>query len=99
MERAAEAIFLQSRLKDLEKGLQNAVQRCAQEIEQTLAENIFKKFDHLGQLAADKASSTVAKWGAPVNRENRAAGGYYWATYKGWLTRSLWMLSQNTEIT
>lgn len=25
---------------------------------------------------------TVHHWGAPVDRSNRAAGGYYWATYK-----------------
>lgn len=88
-ERATEARFLVSRIKDLEKDFQKAVQDCVQEIEQSLTENIFKKFDHLGQLAADKAPTTVVRWGAPVNRENRAAGGYYWATYKGWLTRPL----------
>lgn len=32
--------------------------------------------------AEDKASDTATGWGAKVNRDNRAAGGYYWSTYK-----------------
>ena len=32
--------------------------------------------------AANEANKTALQWGAPVNRDNRAAGGYFWATYK-----------------
>lgn len=34
------------------------------------------------KTAADEANKTVARWGRPVDRYNRAAGGYYYATYK-----------------
>ena len=32
--------------------------------------------------ATASAPTTCSKWGAPVNRENRAEGGFFWATYK-----------------
>ena len=32
--------------------------------------------------ATNEAGTTAAKWGSPVNRENRAAGGLCWSTYK-----------------
>lgn len=32
--------------------------------------------------AAQMASTTAQHWGSKVNREDRAAGGYCWSTYK-----------------
>ena len=32
--------------------------------------------------ATEGAIATAFQWGTPVNRENRAAGGLHWATYK-----------------
>ena len=32
--------------------------------------------------ATNDSIETALKWGAPVNRENRAAGGLHWSTYK-----------------
>ncbi|EAW12439.1 uncharacterized protein ACLA_064100 [Aspergillus clavatus NRRL 1] len=32
--------------------------------------------------AAVEANKTVLRWGAPVNRNDRTSGGYFWATYK-----------------
>lgn len=32
--------------------------------------------------AAGQASQIAHRWGSPVNRENRAEGGYCWSTYK-----------------
>lgn len=32
--------------------------------------------------ASNIAVETALQWGAPVNRENRAAGGLHWSTYK-----------------
>jgi hypothetical protein len=40
------------------------------------------------QAAAAKAPSTSQSWGAPVNRDDRAAGGYFWATYKALMRRN-----------
>ena len=52
-------------------------------MKQALAENIFENYGHLIQLAVNEATNTAIKWGAPVNREDRKLGGFYWATYKG----------------
>jgi hypothetical protein len=81
-ERAIEGRFLQAKLAELEKGLEKAVQGCLEEMKETLSENIYEKFDKVIEAAVDEANVTAAKWGAPVNRENRNAGGYFWSTYK-----------------
>jgi hypothetical protein len=81
-QRAAEGRFLQAKLAELEKGLEKAVQGCLEEMKETLSENIYEKFEQVIKAAVDEANATVAKWGAPVNRQNRAAGGLFWATYK-----------------
>lgn len=47
-----------------------------------LAENIFEHYEQYIDLAITEAEQTVSKWHAPVNRENRPLGGFYWATYK-----------------
>ena len=79
---AAEGRFLQTKLRELEKGLESAVQACLHEMKESLSENIYDKFDQVIATAIAEANATTSKWGAPVNRENRAAGGLYWATYK-----------------
>jgi hypothetical protein len=79
---AAEAKYLQLKLDELEKGLESAVQACLHKIKESLSENIYDKFDQIITAAVNEANATAAKWGAPVNRENRAAKGLPWLTYK-----------------
>lgn len=79
---ATEARFLQSKLSELEKGLRIAVQACLHEMKESLSDNIYDNFEQVITAAINEANSTASKWGAPVNRENRAAGGLFWATYK-----------------
>jgi hypothetical protein len=79
---AAEARFLQSKLAELENGLEKEVQNCLEEMKDSLSENIYDKFDQVITAAINEANDTASKWGAPVNRENRAQGGLFWATYK-----------------
>jgi hypothetical protein len=81
-QRAADGRFLQVKLTELEKGLEKAVQSCLEEVKETLSENIYEKFEQVVKAAVDEANDTATKWGAPINRENRAAGGYHWSTYK-----------------
>lgn len=45
-------------------------------------ENIFDHFSIAVQQAASEAPNTAQRWGMKVNRDDRAAGGLYWATYK-----------------
>lgn len=71
----------------LEKSLQISVQACLTELNQTLAEHIFENFDEVVNLAKQHAPGTCSKWHGPVNRDDRSAGGYYWATYKAIMRR------------
>jgi hypothetical protein len=79
---AAEARYLQVKLAELEKGLERAVQACLNEMKESLSENIYDKFDQVIAAAVNESNGTAARWGAPVNRQNRAEGGLYWSTYK-----------------
>jgi hypothetical protein len=81
-EMAAESIFLKSKLIQLERDLQQTIQTCIEEIRESLAENIYNNFKTAVGAAVDEANKTAARWGAPVNRGNTAAGGFYWSTYK-----------------
>jgi hypothetical protein len=81
-EMAAESRFLRSKLIQLEGDLRKTVQTCIEEMKESLAENIYDNFKTAVGAAADEANNTATRWGAPVNRENTAAGGLYWSTYK-----------------
>jgi hypothetical protein len=82
-QKAAEARWLEKKLSELEHNLDKSVTDSISEIKAVLEENIFERFGEVIQLAVDQAPVTVGKWGAPVNRANRAEGGLYWSTYKG----------------
>ena len=43
---------------------------------------MFDQFAAAVQQATSEACNTANRWGAPVNRDDRASGGLYWATYK-----------------
>ena len=43
---------------------------------------MFDQFSAAVQQATSEACNTANRWGAPVNRDDRASGGLYWATYK-----------------
>ncbi|KAM3081672.1 hypothetical protein ACMFMG_005123 [Clarireedia jacksonii] len=82
-QKATEARWLEKKLSELENSLDGTVADSIAEIKEVLEENIFERFGEVIQLAVDQAPDTVDKWGAPVNRANRAEGGLYWSTYKG----------------
>lgn len=56
------------------------------EMKDALTENIFEKFSEVIPLAVDQAPGIVTKWGSPVNKIDRAAGGLHFQTYKGKLS-------------
>jgi len=47
--------------------------------------------------AIKEATDTACKWGAPVNRDNRAAGGVHFSTYKVSAFRALIRLSESAK--
>jgi hypothetical protein len=67
----SEALFLKSRLANLEKALEKLVEDILKEMQQTLSENIFENFDHAIQQAVDEATTTATRWG------DRKSGGFY----------------------
>ncbi|KAL9124079.1 MAG: hypothetical protein Q9217_006557 [Psora testacea] len=81
-QKAREAGYLQKELDGLETGLENAVKTTCRELNDEFGDSIFDKYETAVQNAVRDSIETTLKWGAPVNRGDRAAGGLYWATYK-----------------
>ncbi|MCJ1284331.1 hypothetical protein MMC26_003662 [Xylographa opegraphella] len=80
--RAKEAKFLQKSLENLESGLEKIISTVVNDLKEELADNIFDKYETAVPHALVKATRTCTDWGRPVNREDRAAGGYFWSSYK-----------------
>ncbi|CAF9943183.1 MAG: hypothetical protein ALECFALPRED_010769, partial [Alectoria fallacina] len=81
-QRAREARYLQKGLKSLESGLETAVKTACKELSDEFADNIYDKYETAVSNATNDSIATALKWGQPVNREDRAAGGLHWSTYK-----------------
>lgn len=76
-----------SSVNAFEKVLKIAVQNVNQSFESQVEEAIFAKLAEAVTAAADKAPEIVRRWGAPVNRNNRSAGGLAFPTYKAYILR------------
>ncbi|KAI9881074.1 MAG: hypothetical protein M1830_008232 [Pleopsidium flavum] len=87
-QKAKEARILQGSLKKLDSGLENVVETACKELKEEFGDNISDKFETATTNATNEASGTASKWGAPVNRDDRPAGGYHWSTYKAICRRS-----------
>ncbi|KAL8835488.1 MAG: hypothetical protein Q9170_003290 [Blastenia crenularia] len=81
-QKAREARYLEKGMEALETRLEKATKSCAKELAAELQDNIFDRYQAAVQAATHGSIDTTTQWGAPVCRENRAAGGLYWATYK-----------------
>ncbi|MCJ1387289.1 hypothetical protein MMC18_000130 [Xylographa bjoerkii] len=81
-QRAKEAKFLQKSLENLESGLEKIISTVIKDLKDELAVNIYDKYETAVAHAVLTATQTSYDWGRPVNREDRAAGGYYWSSYK-----------------
>ncbi|KAG8526802.1 uncharacterized protein KY384_008231 [Bacidia gigantensis] len=87
-QQAREARYLQKGLDGLETALEKTVKSTRSELRDELTDNIFDKHETAISAASGDSISTTQQWGSPVNRENRSAGGLYWATYKAISRRS-----------
>ncbi|KAL8724724.1 MAG: hypothetical protein Q9166_007785 [cf. Caloplaca sp. 2 TL-2023] len=81
-QKAKEARFLQKGMEGLETRLENITKSCAQALNDEFQDAIFDRYEAAIQAASFDSVPTATHWGAPVNRENRAAGGLFWASYK-----------------
>jgi len=74
--------YLENRLKDLERGLEESVRSCLSVMKKELNEQIFNRYPDLIDEAIDAAPETASKWGA-----HRKEGGLAWGTYKAIVRR------------
>ncbi|KAL9601801.1 MAG: hypothetical protein Q9219_002291 [cf. Caloplaca sp. 3 TL-2023] len=81
-QKAKEARYLQKGMENLESRLEKATKSCARELNAELQDAVYDRYEAAVQAATWDSIHTATQWGAPVNRENRAAGGLYWASYK-----------------
>ena len=88
LQKSQEAKILREKLGKLDKDLEAAIADICKALLEELQENVFDKFSAAVQQAAEDACTTAQRWGHPINRADRAAGGLYWATYKALCRRN-----------
>ncbi|KAL8652063.1 MAG: hypothetical protein Q9226_004426 [Calogaya cf. arnoldii] len=81
-QKAKEARYLQQGMEGLETRLEKVTKSCAQALNEELAHGIYDRYETAIQAAMFDAIKTTNHWGSPVDRQDRAAGGLYWSTYK-----------------
>ena len=85
--------------------LDNAVKTVCRELKDELNDSIFEKYETAISNASGDSIETALKWGSPVNREDRAAGGLHWSSYKavcrrnGVFTNSQGLHDWNAQLT
>ncbi|KIX00086.1 uncharacterized protein Z518_10223 [Rhinocladiella mackenziei CBS 650.93] len=82
-----EAQILKEKLSKLDCAFEKAVTAISSGLGEELQDKVYGIYPTATQAAKAQANDTVRKWGMPVNRDNRAAGGLYWATYKAVVRR------------
>ncbi|KAL8853712.1 MAG: hypothetical protein Q9221_001523 [Calogaya cf. arnoldii] len=81
-QKAKETRYLQKGMEGFETRLEKVTKSCAQALNEELADGIYDRYETAIQAAMFNAINTTNHWGAPVDRQDRAAGGFYWSTYK-----------------
>jgi hypothetical protein len=74
--------YLEKRLNELERGLEESVRVCLNTMKKEMNDQIFDKYPELINEAIDAAPETIARWGAHKNE-----GGLFWGTYKAIVRR------------
>ncbi|KAH7073915.1 hypothetical protein BKA63DRAFT_43281 [Paraphoma chrysanthemicola] len=74
--------YLEKRLDELERGLEESVRACLNVMKKEMNDQIFDKYPDLIKEAIDAAPETAQKWGA-----HRSDGGLAWGTYKAVVRR------------
>jgi hypothetical protein len=69
--------YLETRLRQLDEGLEQAVTACLSIMKQELRDQIFSRYPDLIEDAVKAAPDTAQKWGA-----HKDAGGMHFMTYK-----------------
>ncbi|KAF2826280.1 hypothetical protein CC86DRAFT_350866 [Ophiobolus disseminans] len=74
--------YLEKRLSELERGLEEAVRSCLNVMKKEMNGQIFNKYPDLINEAIEAAPDTAQKWGA-----HKSDGGLTWMTYKAIVRR------------
>lgn len=82
-EKRAEEKSLHRLLGQVDMDLEKAVDESIATIKDTLAENVYQKFDNLIPRAVESAVPTATSWGA-----HRLDGGLLWSSYKATCRRN-----------
>ncbi|GFF62689.1 hypothetical protein IFM60648_00689 [Aspergillus lentulus] len=81
-EKTKQNTMVQNKIQKLESVLEKHARSVHQQIREEFDDNVFDACENALTPAAVAANKTVLRWGAPVDRSDRTAGGYYWSTYK-----------------
>ncbi|EAW16751.1 LOW QUALITY PROTEIN: uncharacterized protein NFIA_000950 [Aspergillus fischeri NRRL 181] len=81
-EKTRQNSMVQDKFQKLDCVLEKQVRSVHQQIREEFEDNVLDACENALTPAAVEANKTVLRWGAPVDRSDRTAGGYYWSTYK-----------------
>ncbi|QKX61671.1 uncharacterized protein TRUGW13939_08824 [Talaromyces rugulosus] len=73
---------IETHYKVLYADLEELILDMCQRFRNTIQCNIFTVYEDAVEAAVNKADEIVKRWGGRVNTDNRAAGGFFWSTYK-----------------
>jgi hypothetical protein len=69
------------------QAFETAVNAIVDAIAEELESKVYSAYQTATAAAESAAHDTVQKWGLPINREDRRAGGLHWGTYKAIVRR------------
>ncbi|KAL9612851.1 MAG: hypothetical protein Q9167_002583 [Letrouitia subvulpina] len=81
-QKTREEKYMSQSIRKLEFNLDKAVKESCKELTEEFSESIFDKYETAISNATIEATTTSNRWGAPINRGDRSAGGFHWSTYK-----------------
>lgn len=74
-------------IANVSQAFESTITKFCNNVRAELQDHVYDKFPTAITSSKNEADDIQARWGAPVNRENRAQGGLYWATYKATVRR------------
>ncbi|PCG92705.1 Hypothetical protein PENO1_087350 [Penicillium occitanis (nom. inval.)] len=81
-QKATRAAIVESTYNQLDKEIVQHIKNICDQIAEEIESDIIEACNKATPTASEAALDMVSRWGAPVNRFNRAEGGFYWSTYK-----------------
>ena len=80
--------YLTKSLSNFQEGLDKLVGSTRTDLKDELSVHVFDNYQSAIDSGCHEAPKISEHWGAPVNRDNRPAGGFPWSSYKALCRRS-----------